>query len=197
MTVALAARRRLDEAQVAALVRSAAAGTEQAWEQLVDEFGGLIWAVARSHRLRDADAADVVQMTRTRLVEHLDRLSDPGRVGAWLATTARRECLRQLHNGGRETLVGDEGALPEPVSPESVESELLCAERDEALWRGFARLRTSDQALLRLLIAEPRPGYDEIAAALDMPIGSIGPTRARALERLREELEREYAIELI
>jgi len=74
---------------------------------------------------------------------------------------------------------------------------LLLSERDAVLWRSFERLRPSDQALLRLLTADPRPSYDEISAALDMPIGSIGPTRQRALARLREQLGSERALTLM
>lgn len=194
MSAVLAARERLDSAAVADLVTSAQAGDERAWERLVGEFGGLVWAVARSYRLNAADAADVAQATWTRLVEHLDRLSEPARVGAWLATTARRECLRRLRDRGREALRGEE-PLPERADEETLEGHLLLTERDEALWRSFRRLRPSDQALLRVLIADPRPAYEEIADALQIPIGSIGPTRARALERLRKELEREGAID--
>ena len=75
--------------------------------------------------------------------------------------------------------------------------ELLIDERDEALWRSFSLLRPSDQALLRLVMADPRPPYEEIAAALDMPIGSIGPTRQRALARLREQLESQQMLTLM
>jgi RNA polymerase sigma factor (sigma-70 family) len=193
MSFAVAATKRLDHEAVAELVRSAAEGSEPAWEQLVAEFGGLVWSVTRSYRLSNADAADVAQTTWTRLVEHLDALTEPSRVGAWLATTARRECLRVLRGSRREVPVED-AALEVVLSDEPVDAELLLAERDEALWSGFARLRARDQALLRLLTADPRPAYEEIAAALDIPIGSIGPTRARALERLRLELERQEAM---
>ena len=171
------------------LVRSASEGDESAWEQLIAEFGGLVWSVTRTYRLSNADAADVAQTTWTRLVEHLGALTEPSHVGAWLATTARRECARVLRGSRREVLVEDE-ALERVPTDERVDAELLLAERDQALWSCFARLRATDQALLRLLTADPRPAYEEIAAALDMPIGSIGPTRARALERLRVELER-------
>jgi RNA polymerase sigma factor (sigma-70 family) len=193
MSVAVAARERLAEAVVADLVRSAAAGDELAWERLIAEFGGLVWAVTRTYRLRRADAEDVAQTTWAILVEHLDRLTEPSRVGAWLATTARRECLRVLRGRGREVLLGDDA--PEDGSTDApLDADLLSAERDQALWRSFSRLRRGDQTLLRLLMAEPRPAYEEIAAAFDMPIGSIGPTRARALARLRQELEREGEI---
>ena len=104
------------------------------------------------------------------------------------ATTARRECLRILRERQRQ-VVTDDDPRQEASTDLPPDTELLTAERDQALWRGFARLRKSDQALLRLLLAEPRPAYEEISAVLDIPIGSIGPTRARALERLRRELD--------
>jgi RNA polymerase sigma factor (sigma-70 family) len=181
---------RTPQGEVAGLVRAAAAGNEPAWNRLVETYAGLVWAVARSHRLTDADAADVSQATWLRLLEHLDDLHDPERVGAWLATTARRECLRIVRAGDRQVPYGDD--LPEPVDPgPHVDDALLTSERDAALWTAFGRLRRGDQALLRLLTADPQLRYEEISAALGMPIGSIGPTRARALERLRVELTRD------
>jgi RNA polymerase sigma factor (sigma-70 family) len=191
-----AAGDRLAGDRVAGLVNAAEAGNPQAWNCLVAEFGGMIWAIARAHRLRDADAADVAQATWLALFENLGRINDPTRVGAWLATTARRECLRVIRHGERRVLFGDDG--PEYESPEPHPGdELLITERDEALWRGFSLLRPSDQALLRLVMADPRPPYEEIAAALDMPIGSIGPTRQRALARLREALESQRSLTLM
>lgn len=185
-----ASERRTPQGEVARLVRAAAAGDEGAWNRLVEAYSGLIWAIARSHRLNDADAADTAQATWLRLLEHLGDLHDPDRVGAWLATTARRECLRVLCAENRQLPYGDDP--PEPVDPgPGVDSELLTGERDAALWTAFGRLRGGDRALLRLLMADPQPSYEEISAALEMPIGSIGPTRARALERLRAELSRE------
>jgi RNA polymerase sigma factor (sigma-70 family) len=151
----------------------------------VDEFSGLVWAIARSHRISDADAADVTQATFMRLVEHLDRLKEPARVGAWLATTARRECLAVLRRRTKVVPQGDEMPdLPDEDAPEH-DAELIAGERDAVLWAAFERLSGRDRALLRLLIADPPPCYEEISATLDMPVGSIGPTRARALERLR------------
>jgi RNA polymerase sigma factor (sigma-70 family) len=190
------ARGRLSGEQVAQLLRSAAAGDSRAWDGLVEEFAGMVWAIARGHRLSDADAADVSQSTWLKLLERMDDIQDPARVGAWLATTTRRECLRVLRVAQRHVLSGDDAE--EHASPDMTPDDvLLLAERDHALWRCFARLRQSDQTLLRLLMADPRPAYEEISAALDMPIGSIGPTRARALERLRQELDRESELSLI
>ncbi len=190
------ASRRLPDEHVAQLVLAAAAGEQAAWDALVNQFSGFIWAVARAHRLRDADAGDVVQLTWLRLVESLDRLHDPARVGAWLATTARRECLRVLGANQRQLLTGDD--LPEQESPDPPQGEALVRlERDQALWRGFSLLRASDQALLRLLFADPSPSYEEISAALGMPVGSIGPTRQRALARLRRALEHQGSLTLL
>jgi RNA polymerase sigma factor (sigma-70 family) len=170
------------------LVRAARAGDQQAWDELVRRYAGLVSAVARSHRLGEADAADVAQATWLKLFVHLRAVREPAALGGWLATTARRECLRVLRDAGR--------AVPSAEPPERVDEAagvddgLLAGERDAHLWSAFSRLGTRDQALLRMLTADPAPSYSEISAALGMPIGSIGPTRARALDRLRNELHR-------
>jgi RNA polymerase sigma factor (sigma-70 family) len=176
------------EDEHAALVRRAAGGDSRAWDHLVERFGGLVWSIARAHRLSDADAADVSQTTWLRLVEHLDRIRQPERVGAWIAATARNECLRVLRLSGRQVLTGDE---PETVDLDAPApgAALLESERDAALWRGFAALTARCQVLLRVLLADPAPSYEEVAAALSMPIGSLGPTRQRCLERLRRHPE--------
>jgi RNA polymerase sigma factor (sigma-70 family) len=172
----------------AALVRAAALGDERAWSALVDRFSKLVWAIARNHRLGADDAAEVSQTTWLRLAEHIDRLQDPSKVGAWLATTARHESLRVLRGAGRQIPMGDN--MPEPDRPApAIDEELLRNERDRMLWQAFSRLPARDQALLRLLISDPMPSYDEIGAAMGMPVGSVGPTRARCLERLRREAE--------
>jgi RNA polymerase sigma factor (sigma-70 family) len=166
------------------LVRAAAAGDEAAWNELVARFQGLVWATARSFRLSRADAADVAQTTWLRLVENLDRIREPERLGAWLATTARREAFRHLRLHGRE-LASDEADLFEAPVDDPLEVALLTEERDTALWRAFSRLSERCQTLLRLLVAEDDPSYEAIGAALDMPIGAIGPTRMRCLDKLR------------
>jgi RNA polymerase sigma factor (sigma-70 family) len=175
-------------AEVAELVRAAADGDQAAWDGLVDRYNGLVWSVARAHRLSTVDASDVVQTTWLRLVEHLGRLQDPERVGAWLATTARRECLRTLRHSTRQVPTDE---VPEAVAETRVDSALLVEERDRALWQAFGGLSERCQTLLRILVADPPPSYDEIGAALDMPIGSIGPTRQRCLDRLRSLAEGE------
>jgi len=175
----------------AALIRAAGGGDEAAWAELVSRYSGMVWAVARGHRLGPADAADVVQTVWLRLVEHLDRLHDPEHVGGWLATTTRHECLRVIRRAGRELpdedieASADSLAAPEP-SPESV---VLADERKVLLWQALERLPERCRTLLRALAMAPDGGYAEISAALGMPIGSIGPTRARCLDRLRAQIE--------
>ena len=175
------------------LVRAAARGDQEAWNRLVDRYSGLLWAIARAHRLDGAEAADVVQGSWLRLVEHLETIRTPEGVGAWLATTARRECLRTIRRTARSQ-PSDQMESLSPIEPSEIDGGLLDAERNESLWQAFRRLPQRDQRLLRLLTADPAPSYDEIGAALGMPIGSIGPTRARALGRLRQELERTGAL---
>jgi len=199
-TATTTTRRRSASSDVARLVKAAAAGDQPSWDELVSEFGGMVWAIARAHRLHPADAADVAQTTWMLLLKHIGDLTEPGLVGAWLATTARRECLRMLR-GQRELLIGDDlvmASIRELASeePESVDG-LIQAERADLLRRALEHLSASDQALLRMLATEPTPTYPEVSAALQMPRGSIGPTRARALARLRSELDRRNTLNLL
>lgn len=169
------------------LIHAANAGDQAAWEEIVDRFSGLVWATTRAHRLSRAEAADVAQTTWLRLVENLDRIHDPERLGAWLGTTARRECLRHIRLRSRE-LATDESMLFEAPSEDRAADRLITRERNTALRRAFSRISERCQSLLRLLAADPI-SYEEIGAALGMPIGAIGPTRARCLEQLRRTPE--------
>jgi len=170
------------------LITAANGGDETAWGAIVDRFAGLVWATARAHRLSSADAADVAQTTWLRLVENLDRIKDPERVGAWLATTARRECLRHIRLQSREFTTAEDSVFEVP-SDDHAEQRLITLERNTALRRALARISERCQGLLRLLAAPEDLSYEEIAAALGMPIGAIGPTRARCLEQLRRTPE--------
>ena len=178
------------------LVRGAAGGDEVAWRGLVARFSNLVWAVARAHRLANADAADVYQTTWLRLAEHIGRIEHPDRVGAWLATAARRECLQSLRSAAKTTPTDDMDRLDiTPAVGNPTEEAVLAAEteredaaRAAAMWRAFERLSGRCRELLRILMASPPPSYAEVAAALGLPLGSIGPTRARCLQRLREEM---------
>ncbi len=178
---------------IAQLVRDASHGDQRAWDAIIHQFQGLVWSTVRGFRLTGADAADVTQTTWLKLVEHLDRIQDPARLGGWLATTARHECLRCLRTSGRTIPTDDEATLDRASSqpqPE-IDADLLRDERDSALWRAFSRISERCQRLLRILAADPPPTYEDISLAFDMPIGSIGPTRQRCLDRLRVELAAE------
>lgn len=173
------------------LVAAAAAGDEAAWRELVHRYLDFVWSIARSAGLGHCDAADVTQTTWLRFAESLDRLTEPDRAGAWLATTARREAFRVARERRRQVpsehvplLADREGAvLAEPVG-----ERLDRAEDDRRVAAAFSSLSPRCQRLLRTLVADPAPSYAEVAAALEMPVGSIGPTRARCLEALRAEL---------
>jgi RNA polymerase sigma factor (sigma-70 family) len=174
-------------AAVADLVTAAAAGDHRAWDGLVDRFASTVWAIARAHRLNAADAADVSQTTWLRLLEHLDRIEQPERVGAWLATTARRESLHVLRMAGRQVLTGDDfDVLPDSAAPVSPDRGLIRSEQARFVTDLVGKLPVRSQLLLRLLSADSPLSYRDISEALSMPIGSIGPTRARALEQLRK-----------
>jgi RNA polymerase sigma factor (sigma-70 family) len=171
-----------------AAVRAARDGDRAAWNALVARYTGLVWGVTRAHRLGDADAADVFQTTWLRLVERLDDIRNPEGIGAWLATTARHESLRVLRVGQRHVLT-DGYDLPDEAIDGALDERLLTDERNAALWRAFSEITDRCRGLLRMLVADPPPSYEDVSAALDMPIGSIGPTRGRCLQQLRERLE--------
>ncbi|WP_229401513.1 RNA polymerase sigma factor [Micromonospora okii] len=173
-----------------ALVAAAGAGDESAWAELVRRYAPLVAAVIRAHGMSRADAADVNQTVWLRLVERLDQIRDPEALAAWLATTTRRECYRlsRLDRRSRpvdpydDTLDARHGLPAEAGAPDEA---LLRAERRQALREGFAQLPPRCQELLALLTADPPVSYREVGERLGMPLGSIGPTQARCLHRLR------------
>jgi RNA polymerase sigma factor (sigma-70 family) len=177
----------VSSASLTSLVERVRGGDVTAWNALVDRFAGLVWGVARRHRLSASDAADVSQTTWLRLVEHIDRIQDPERVGGWLATTARHEALRVIRISDRELPSEHDNYIDllAAENEEGVDADLLTEERDEMLWSLISMLPPRCQLLLSVLHDESRLSYVEIGQTLDMPTGSIGPTRARCLEHLR------------
>lgn len=165
----------------AGLVALAADGDDRAWDELVGRFEGLLRAIARRYRLNDADAADVAQATWTKLHGAIDQLREPGKVGAWLASTAGRECGRIT--GRRITLV-DLTATDVPESePSDPAARLVADELRQAVQLALRVLSPEAQLLLHLLFWQEH-AYERIADELQMPIGSIGPTRMRFLKSL-------------
>jgi RNA polymerase sigma factor (sigma-70 family) len=173
---------------VAPLVDRAVDGDQDAWDDLVSRFAGLVWSIALGYGLSGPDAADVSQTCWLRLAENLHRISDRERVGAWLATTARRESLAVLKRGRRQVPVGFEFD-EQPAADADPDSSLLHRERSAAIFAAFRSLPSGCRTLLRVLLADPAPSYAEVSASLEMPVGSIGPRRARCLERLRVSVE--------
>ena len=172
------------------LLHRAANGDPAAWQDLVDKYGRLIWSITRDFKLVESDAADVFQTTWMRLIEHIDRIDHPDRVGSWLAATARNECLRSLAAHKRVVLAqGDDSFdVPAVYEPE-IDEALLAAERAEVVREAMTQLPRRWQRLMEMLMSDPPASYAEISDQLGLPVGSIGPTRGRCLARLRVLLE--------
>jgi RNA polymerase sigma factor (sigma-70 family) len=170
-----------------ALLDAAGRGDERAWAEVVHRYGGLVAATVRNFRLQDADAADAEQRTWLRLVEHHRRLHDPEHLGGWLATTASRECLAILR--GRRCVV--DLADLDTVADErgDVEQQVLDADEAARLWNVVTLLPPRGRAVVRALFAEERRPYAEVARDTGIPVGSLGPTRARVLRQLRALLD--------
>jgi RNA polymerase sigma factor (sigma-70 family) len=171
---------------LAELTRCASGGDERAWEHLVTRFEPLLRSVLRSYRLDRSDVDDVLQTTWLRAFQHIGRLDDPGALGGWLVVTARREALRLLQRDVRELLTDAPAVLDAPDWA-TAEVQVLERERGCAIRAAARRLRGRQRLLVGTLLARPGLSYEEISTMLDMPIGSIGPTRDRAFTRMRED----------
>jgi RNA polymerase sigma factor (sigma-70 family) len=170
---------------VAGLVARARGGDRQAWDALVERYAPLIWSICRKYRLGRADADDVGQNVWVRLVDQLSKLRDPAALPGWLATTTHRECWRVSRACyGSVAFELDTENIPDEQA-EAADHELLAAERQAALREAFTDLPPAGQQLMALLIADPPLPYAEVSARLGIPVGSIGPTRSRYLDRMR------------
>jgi RNA polymerase sigma factor (sigma-70 family) len=171
--------------EAGALVRAAQAGDEGAWAELVERFARMVWATARSFGLSASAASDVSQTTWLRLAEHVDGLRDPDRVGGWLATTARREAMRVSRLESRVVLIDPWTELAAMPASGDLDEEFKRGEQSAAVQEALGGLSSRCRDLLLALVADPPLSYVDVGSQFDMPIGSIGPTRARCLERLR------------
>jgi RNA polymerase sigma factor (sigma-70 family) len=177
---------RIQDLRNTELLALARQGDGTAWAEVVARYRGLVTSVVRAYRLQDADARDAEQRTWLRLVEHLGSLRDPDRLGGWLATTASRECLRILREG--QTLVGLEMDAV-PATEPGVEEQVIDADTAARLWQIVATLPPRGRTIMHALFAdEPRP-YAEVARATGIPIGSLGPSRARLIDRVRRTFD--------
>jgi RNA polymerase sigma factor (sigma-70 family) len=175
-----------DDPHVVALVTRASGGDQDAWNELVDRYAPLLYTICTRYRLSNHDIEDVGQSVWLLLVEQLGKLREPAALPGWLATTTARECLRVVTAASKAEWLGtglDDSVLF--VDDTAIDEEILVAERNAALRAAFTELPPRCQRLLSMLIGDPPHSYAEIHAELGIPVGSIGPQRARCLERLR------------
>ena len=175
-----------DADMIERVVTAAARGDQGAWSALVARFRGRILRVTRAHGLNHHQADDVAQETWLRLYRNVDGVRNPEALGAWIDTTARRESLRAIGGRRREDLTGEEIGV-EAAPPDDPDAELL-QERRAVLLNALEQLPVHQRRLIESLIADPEPSYAAVAEQLGLPVGSIGPTRGRCVERLRREL---------
>jgi RNA polymerase sigma factor (sigma-70 family) len=176
-----------DDPSVTDLVTRAANGDQQAWDALVERYAPLVWSICCRHQLGDADADDVGQSVWLQLTAQLGKVRDPAALPGWLATTTRRECVRVLRTARGSQAAG---YMQESIPDEQTgmaEHELLVAERQAALREAVTRLPPCCQRLIAMLIEDPPVPYAQISAKLGIPVGSIGPSRGRCLEKLRHD----------
>jgi RNA polymerase sigma factor (sigma-70 family) len=175
----------------AALVVAAKAGSAEALNALVAELTPLVWHVARGNGLDRQTAEDVVQTVWLSLLRHLDRLQEPRAVAGWLIVATRREAQRAWRDQHGRAALSTDSALDMPDDRWLPETEALRDDRDRRLWQAFNRMTRKCQELLRLTVLAGRAESRAVAEALSMPRGSIGPTRGRCLNTLRQHLEAE------
>jgi len=182
----------LQSASIPAVVEQAREGNPQAWGELVARFGVMIAATGRRYRLTPADVAELQQTTWLRLVENIHRVEQPDRVGGWLATTARRESLQLLRRASRYHTGADQilANMPDNHLPDP-DTRPIAEEREAVLRAAWERLKPRCQELLSRLVTDEPLGYKDLSSLMQMPVGSIGPTRARCLEHLRRLVEDE------
>ena len=169
------------------LVLGAQGGDVQAWQQIIGQFTPLVISITRAYRLSFEDGQDVSQVVWLKLYENISALREPRALPGWIRTTAQHESIRQLKSARRtqamdpSTLAAFDWAASEP----EVDNGLLQVERERAVKDGLDEIEPHHRELLLLLHAQDRPSYQAIGRTLGMPTGSIGPTRARGLQKLR------------
>ena len=171
------------------LIRACRSGDARAWERLLDKYERLVFSISLNYGLTTDDAADVTQITFTILLQNLNTLSDEIRLSSWLATVARRHTWRLLARNRREAINPDEDLAGNEVLGGIVDNRERW-ELAEWLNQGLSLLdERCRQLLLALYFDAEQPSYANVAGRLKMPIGSIGPTRARCLEHMRQSLQ--------
>ena len=176
-----------DDSSVSALVARAQDGDQPAWNELVERYAPLVWSICNRYRLSRPDIDDVAQTVWLLLVEQLGNIRQPAALPGWLSTTTHRECLRVLRVASKYDSFGSsvDGQMLRDQSAPVIEQEVIEAELRAALRTAFAELPARCRQLLSMLISDPPHSYAEISATVPIAIGSIGPQRARCLDKLR------------
>lgn len=168
------------------LIKACQRGEQAAWDQLVDQYGRLVYSIPRRYGLTDADADDVFAAVWATAFKSLDALRDDTRLSAWLITTTHRECWRIGKKRGYDRELDQ--AMPDISEPAPDQSETW--ERQHQVRTALRRLGgRCEELLTALFLQSGEPHYDTIATQLGMPVGSIGPTRARCFQKLRDILQ--------
>ena len=177
-----------DGSSVSALVARVCDGDQEAWNELVERYAPLVWSVCQRYQLSRQDIDDVSQSVWLLLVEHIASLREAAALPGWLSTTTRHEVFRVLRVARRHEHddLPPDGQISGDADEATIENELIVAERNAALRAAFAELQPNCHDLLSLLMNDPPLAYSDVSAMLDIPVGSIGPKRARCLERLRQ-----------
>lgn len=178
-------------ARIAGLVNDAKQGRREAVGELVPELSPLLWQVARASGISSCDAEDVLQSVWLNLLANLDAIRTPGTLTAWLITTTKREAWRVRAADRRQKPVDQEWLTAIPDAGADSEQRLIMKDEQRELWEALRSLPGRCQKLLRIVAFVPRPDYDDVAARLGMPRGSVGPTRGRCLDKLRSALDGE------
>jgi RNA polymerase sigma factor (sigma-70 family) len=173
------------------LVLRARSGDASAWDDLVERFAPLVWAVCRRYGLSGEEADDVGQNVWLALLTHLPALREPAALAGWLTTTTRHECLHALRLAQRRRIPGAtaDAEPPDLAEVAQVEDLVLIHERNVALRAAFSALPVGCRQLLGLLAQDPPLSYVQIGERLGLPVGGLGPRRARCLDKLRRSPE--------
>jgi len=172
------------------LVALCLGGDAQAWEALIVRYRRLIYSIPVKFNFSAADGADVFQAVCLKLIEHLHELKDESKVSAWLITTTTRQCIYLRAQRMRETSTEEDFTEP-AAQDDNVEDIQIQSQEQQTIRDAVEKLPERCQQLLQLLYFETKdPSYEEIGQSLNMPVASIGPTRARCLEKLRTVLRR-------
>jgi RNA polymerase sigma factor (sigma-70 family) len=184
--------------QAAAAFEEYRSGRSEAMDGLVDSTTSLLWHTARAQGLTQQQAEDAVQTTWLLLVQHASSITEPRGVLKWLLTTVRRESWAAARRARREDARDDLTDIAPELPAEELDPEgmVVRGQDQHVLWRHFKTLPDRCQRLLRVVALAERPDHAQVAEALAMPVGSIGPTRGRCLAKLRAALTADPAWEV-